>query len=113
MRLPVPVRAQRGLGLVGLLVVVVILGAVSALVAVSVNRVTARSQRTVCTTDAQMIRTAVATDRARYRAGDVPTMEALVARGLLPRPSPYHAIAYSGATLVLSAIGACTGRNGS
>jgi type II secretory pathway pseudopilin PulG len=109
---PRTTNRSRGFTLVSLLVVVVILGAVSAAAVVSVNRMTVRSQRAVCATDAHMIRTAVATDRAQHGAADAPTMAALVARGLLERPSAYHSISYSGTALELRDLGACAGDSG-
>jgi Tfp pilus assembly protein PilE len=106
-------RSARGLTAITLLVVVVILAAVSGAVVVAVNRTTTRSQVTVCATDAHMLRTAVAADRALRSPTDQPTMETLVAAGFLVRPSPYHSIRFAGTTLALRGIGACAGQNGS
>jgi hypothetical protein len=96
-----------------LIVVAVVLGAATAVVVVTANRATKKSQVTVCATDAHTIRTAVATDRAQYGAADLPTMSTLIARGYFVKPSPYHSISYSGPTLVVRGLGACAGRNGS
>jgi len=95
------------------IVAVVVLGAVTAVVVVTSNRATKTSQATVCATDARTIRTAVATDRAQYRAADEPAMSTLLARGYLERPSAYHSISYSRSALVLKGLGACAGRDGS
>jgi type II secretory pathway pseudopilin PulG len=91
----------------------VVLGAVTAVVVVTANRATKKSQATVCAVDAQTIRTAIQTDRAQYRTTDRPSMATLLERGYLVKPSRYHSVSYSGATLVLKGLGACAGSDGS
>jgi len=99
---------QKGFTLVELLVVIVIMGILSAVVVFAVQGVTDRGQTSACSTDQRTLKTAA--EAAFAKDGAYPADEAaLVSGGFIDSQSTLYNYAKSGSTYTVTAVagGAC------
>jgi hypothetical protein len=104
-------RAQAGFTLVEIVVVVAILGILSAVVVISVAGIPDRGQRSACSSDRQALVSAYETASANRMDLSTPSTDvsdALVAAGLLHSASTYYRISNAGEVTVRPGTTKCS-----